>query len=155
MLYANWPIACELTYLQGQQARRFEHVTPTSVPARHISEGAAPCPYWLAPCPIYKRPARIIEKIIFFFHLQNVTAVVFSDSRCKNADLCLCFHRLPTKSCADLVSFACWSMPEFCVVCALNCVRFCVVCALNCARILVVRTLDCAQFLLHPALFLT
>ena len=30
-----------------------------SVPARPISEGAAPCPYWLAPCPIYSRPARI------------------------------------------------------------------------------------------------
>ena len=31
----------------------------SSVPARHISEGAAPCPYWLAPCPIIQRPARI------------------------------------------------------------------------------------------------
>ena len=29
------------------------------VPARPISEGAAPCPYRLAPCPIYTRPARI------------------------------------------------------------------------------------------------
>ena len=31
----------------------------SSVPARPISEGAAPCPYWLVPCPIYTRPARI------------------------------------------------------------------------------------------------
>ena len=31
-----------------------------SVPARHISEGAAPCPYCLAPCPIIQRPVRII-----------------------------------------------------------------------------------------------
>ena len=28
-----------------------------SVPARHISEGAAPCPYWLAPCPSIHCPA--------------------------------------------------------------------------------------------------
>ena len=48
-----------------------------SVPARPISEGAAPCPYWLAPCPIYKRPARIIEnknslkKIFVCFSLQK------------------------------------------------------------------------------------
>ena len=35
-----------------------------SVPARPISEGAAPCPYWLVPCPIYLRPARIKKKII-------------------------------------------------------------------------------------------
>ena len=66
-----------------------------SVPARHISDGAAPCPYWLAPCPIYKRPARIRKKkkkntffILFFFHLQNFIAVVFSDSRCRNACAC-------------------------------------------------------------------
>ena len=31
-----------------------------SVPARHIYEGAAPCPYYLAPCLIIQRPARII-----------------------------------------------------------------------------------------------
>ena len=31
----------------------------SSVPARSISEGAAPCPYWIAPCPIYTRFARI------------------------------------------------------------------------------------------------
>ena len=33
-----------------------------SVPARPISEGAVPCPYWLAPCPIYTRAARIKKK---------------------------------------------------------------------------------------------
>ena len=65
-----------------------------SVPARHIYEGAAPCPYWLAPCSIYKRPDRIIYLLLkkknfnFCFHLQNVIAVVFSDSRCKNACVC-------------------------------------------------------------------
>ena len=37
-----------------------------NVPARHISEGAAPCPYRLAPCPIDKRPARII-----IFYIQQ------------------------------------------------------------------------------------
>ena len=73
-----------------------------SVPARPISEGAAPCPYWFAPCPICTRPARI-KKINFVLFLQNVIAVfVFSDSRCKNAckllaDLCPCFHQSPTR----------------------------------------------------------
>ena len=47
----------------------------TSVAARHIYEGAAPCPYCLAPCPNLK--PKII--IIIFFFLQNVIAVfVFS-----------------------------------------------------------------------------
>ena len=138
-----------------------------SDPARHISEGTAPCPYCLAPCPIIQRPARIV----YFYFFQNVIAVfVFSDIRCKNAckmlaDLCPCFHESPTKLCPDLVSFACWIVTKFwsfmcksvphLVIRALNCARFCVVCALNCARILVVRALDFAQFLLHPALFPT
>ena len=80
-----------------------------SVPARPISEGAAPCPYW--------RPARFTralselniyinnlkKKLINFFFLQNVIAVfVFLVSRCKNAckmlaDLCPCFHQSPTR----------------------------------------------------------
>ena len=34
-----------------------------SVPARPISEGAAPCPYCLAPCSIYARPARIKKNL--------------------------------------------------------------------------------------------
>ena len=64
------------------------HILIISVPARHIYEGAAPCPYWLAPCLIYKCPARIIFFFkLLFFHLQNVIAVVFSHSRCKNACL--------------------------------------------------------------------
>ena len=49
------------------------------VPARHIYEGAAPCPI--------QRPARIIEKIIInylFLYLQTNCYFVFSDSRCKN-----------------------------------------------------------------------
>ena len=50
-----------------------------SVPAGPISEGAAPCLYWLAPCTIYKHSARIKKK-------KNV--IVFSDSRCKNACAC-------------------------------------------------------------------
>ena len=82
-----------------------------SVPARPISEGAAPCPYCIAPCPIYPAPCTNKNKqkllqtkfFLFFFILQNVIAVfVFSDSRCKNAckmlaDLCACFHQLPAK----------------------------------------------------------
>ena len=71
-----------------------------SVPARPISEGAAPCPYCLAPCPIYTAPCPNKIKIKFFIififlFLQNVIAVfVFSDSRCKNACKCLqiCAH---------------------------------------------------------------
>ena len=29
------------------------------------------------------------------------------------ADLCPCFHRLPTKLCLDLVALACWIVTEF------------------------------------------
>ena len=29
------------------------------------------------------------------------------------ADLCQCFHRLSINLCPDLVSFACWNVPEF------------------------------------------
>ena len=46
----NIPTVCYIRHVQRDN---------TSVPARPISEGAAPCPYWLAPCPIYTRPARI------------------------------------------------------------------------------------------------
>ena len=68
-----------------------------SVPARHISEGAAPCPYCLAPCPIIQCPARIKKKKlnIFFFFLQNVIAVfVSSDMGVKTLVKCLkiCAH---------------------------------------------------------------
>ena len=68
-----------------------------SVPARHIYEGAAPCPYCIAPCPnsltpcpnslmpcpIYIAPCPNNKIIIhFFLHIQyTVIAVfVFSDS---------------------------------------------------------------------------
>ena len=56
-----------------------------SVPARPISEGAAPCPYWLictAPCPNLKKYINMKKKkFILFLFLQNVIAVfVFSDS---------------------------------------------------------------------------
>ena len=124
-----------------------------SVLARHISEGAAPCPYCLAPCPN-------LQKKFFFFFLQNVIAVfVFSDRDVKMLVKCLqiCAHvfidcpqnyaQTSFRSCAGL-------RPNL-VIRALNCARLCVVRALNCARILVVRALDCAQFLLHPALFPT
>ena len=89
-----------------------------SVPAKPISEGATPCPYWLAPCPIYTAPCPNKEIKLIKKKKKNVIAVcVFSDSRCKNAckmlaDLCPCFHQSPTspnfgRSCVkDLVSFA-------------------------------------------------
>ena len=49
----------------------------TSVPARHISKGAAPCPYCLAPCPIIQRPARNIKKIKKLFTQCNSCCCVF------------------------------------------------------------------------------
>ena len=58
-------------------------IHPFSVLARHISEGAAPCPYCLAPCQITQRPA------------QNVIAVLgFSDRGVKMLVKCLqiCAH---------------------------------------------------------------
>ena len=90
-----------------------------SVPARHISEGAAPCPYRLAPCPnslaprpIYIAPCpnrqqKYLEILFLCFQkadeLYNAYII----------DLCSCFHRSATKLCPDLVSFACWIVPEF------------------------------------------
>ena len=38
------------------------HGRGDSIPARHISEGAAPCPYCLAPCPIIQRLPESIKK---------------------------------------------------------------------------------------------
>ena len=140
------------------------------VPARPISEGAAPCPDWLL------RPIRFtsalteLEKKIyifkqnFFLHSKNrIAALCFQTADVKIlvlADLCPCFHQSPTKLCPDLVSFACRIVTEFwsftrkslphSAIRTLNCARFCVVCALNCARILVVRALDCAQFCTLP-----
>ena len=75
-----------------------------------------------APCPNWKKKKKLKKKkkktIIYFLFLQNVIAVfVFLDSRCKNyckmlADLCPCFHQLPTRPnfgrsrIKDFVSFA-------------------------------------------------
>ena len=49
-----------------------------SVPAPHISEGAAPSPYCLAPCPIYTAPCPNWKKHLFyilFFRDARYTAV--------------------------------------------------------------------------------
>ena len=100
-----------------------------SVPARPISEGAAPCPYWLAPCLIYTRPARIIiiqkknqKKINFVLTIktQNVIGFLsFQTADVKMLVKCLqmCAHVLSIahktkfwlftrKSVPDFVSFA-------------------------------------------------
>ena len=66
-----------------------------------------------------QRPAELKTKIMLFFF--DIFSLLFTKhnccfcvfSRCKNAckmlaDLCPCFHRLPTKLCPDLASFACW-----------------------------------------------
>ena len=102
------------------------------VPARHVSEGAAPCPYCLAPCPNSLAPCPIhstLPELNFgvFRQLMNCIKLL--------ANLCPCFHRSLTKLCPDLVSFACWTVPEFwaferksmsdLVVHALNCPIFC------------------------------
>ena len=89
-----------------------------SVPARHISEGAAPCPYWLAPCPIYKCPARMINFFFFFFfHLQNVILLLcFQTADVKMlvlADLCPCFHRSHSKRCPILCRLRTKLCPNF------------------------------------------
>ena len=94
-----------------------QHHYISSVPARYISEGAAPCPYCLAPCPIIQRPARILKKKKFWFTKCNCCFCVFRQG-CKNAckmlaDLCPCFHQSPTKLCPGLVSFMCWIATEF------------------------------------------
>ena len=96
-----------------------------SVPARHISEGAAPCLYCLAPCPIIQRPARIKKKELFidlfknFIYLQNVIAVfVFSDvgvkMLVKSCRFVPMFSSIAHKIVPDLVSFMCWIATQFC-----------------------------------------
>ena len=85
----------------------------SSVPARHISEGAAPCPYCLAPCPITQRPTRMKKKKKLnrprFVHVLDCDRI-----------LVIC-----ALNCARL-----------CVVRALNCARILVVRALDCAQFL-------------------
>ena len=94
-----------------------------SVPARHISESAAPCPYCLAPCPnslapcpIYIAPCLHFKKkklffyiFLFFFFLLclHICAHVFIDcpQNCarilfrSRAGLCLNFLRSHSKLC--------------------------------------------------------
>ena len=140
-----------------------------SVPATHISEDAAPCPYCIAPCPNFRAPCPIYiaplpELKTNFVHiiLYNLCFCLFRQlMNCTMLrDLCPCFHRSPTKLCPDLVSFACWIVPEFLafarksvpdlVVHALNCAQYFVVCA----RILVVRARLCSIYF-APCLFPT
>ena len=82
----------------------------SSVPARHISEGAAPCPCCLAPCPNSLVPRAGLHSHLpvfnFFFFKQIIAVFVFSDSRWTVS----AYHLLPTKLCADLISFACYSV---------------------------------------------
>ena len=124
-----------------------------SVAVRHISEGAAPCPYCLASCPNYLAPCPIYiapypnwkPNFVYILLYSNFCFCAFRQlmNWTMLADLYPCFHRFPTTLCSDLVSFACWIAPEFwafaresdLVVHALHCVQFVVVCALNCARI--------------------
>ena len=62
-------------------------------------------PEWHTPL----RPART-----FFFSTYNCCFYVFRQPmNCKLlADLCPCIHRSPIKLCPDIVSFACWIVPE-------------------------------------------
>ena len=63
----------QLSVHAAQTERRRHWWNLTSVPARHISEGSAPCPYCLAPCPIYTVPGRIEKqnKIFTYFFLHK------------------------------------------------------------------------------------
>ena len=92
------------------------YVLDYSVPARPISEGAAPCPYWLAPCPNYKRPVRILKKKKKS-HLQNVILLLcFRTADVKMlvlADLCPCFHRSHFKLCPILCRLRTKLCPNF------------------------------------------
>ena len=114
--------------LQGQSTPTLASSNNQCSSSRHISEGAAPCPYCLEPDypvlspELLKNTKKLINFSKFVFckkkKLPNVMAVlVVSDSRCKNACNCLhicarVFHQSPTKLCPDLVSFACWIVPE-------------------------------------------
>ena len=75
---------------------RMDRASIFSVPAMPISEGAAPCPTGLRPDRFTRFTSALPGIYFFVFHLQNVIAVVFSDSRCKNA----CAYRfVPMFSC--------------------------------------------------------
>ena len=91
-----------------------------SVPARHISEGAAPCPYCLAPCPNSLAPCPIYmapcPKKIKLSRIIVIAVFVFSDSRRTVNCLQICAHVFidrPQNCAPDPVSFACWIVPEF------------------------------------------
>ena len=53
---------------------------------------------------LIKKNLHVISDFCVFRRLMNCKML---------ADLCICFHRSPTKMCPDLVSFACWSVPKF------------------------------------------
>ena len=128
--------------------------TQYSVTARHISEGAAPCPYCLAPGPqncaqtLFRSRAGLRPN----FGRSRVKVLVTHALNCDR--LCFvcalnCDHDFTDRPVHKIV-------PRSCFVClVLDCAWILGVRALNCARISVVRALDCAQFLLHPALFPT
>ena len=55
-----------------------------------------------------------LKKKKTFFAYDFCFCVFRQPMNCKLlADLCPCFHQLPTKLCPDLVSFACWIVPKF------------------------------------------
>ena len=99
------------------RSRKRAHCTlhTSSAPAKHISEGAAPCPYSaLLPCALPELPCVLPD---LHSALTNCTML---------ADLCPCFYRSPKKLRSDLVLFAL----------ALNCALILVVRTLDCAQFL-------------------
>ena len=101
--------ACWVQFIQLSALEKLRAVwlVLDSFPARHISEGAAPCPYCLAPCPIYTAALpELAYNCCFFVFRQLMNGKML-------ADLCPCFHRSPTKLCPDFFSFVCWIVLRF------------------------------------------
>ena len=104
-----------------------------SVPARHISEDAAPCPYRIVP-----RPNSLVHCLIYITPCPMQKNFL-------TYNLCFCvFRQLMYNAC-------CIFVPMFSSIGHKIVPRSCFVRVLDCARILVVHALNCARFCCHLA----
>ena len=95
--------------VQAKEVKSLSSSVIISVAARHISEGAVPCPYCLVPCPIIQRPVpELLKKKIFilFFQIFYLFFVVFIY---KTQLLFLCFQTADVK----MLVTACRFVPMF------------------------------------------
>ena len=126
------------------------HCSRCSVPTRHISKGAAPCPYCLAPCQIYTAPCPNLKKKcnccfcvfradvkmlvkcfqicahVFVDHPQNCTQTSFRS----HAGLWPNFGRscvISGHSCSKRCSILCRLRTELCPNCGRSCTRLCLI----------------------------